>query len=122
MRNSNGSARRNFFRSSSRRLRVAPGGAPAGQPAAPANGPSSLIAGAKEPRGAQAGKLTKGSQAGQQQQQQQQQQQGSPTMDTSGAANKSNQSPSDFGGSSTGASGGFTYFSGECPMQVGRLA
>lgn len=115
MKNSNGSARRNFFRSSSRRIRVVPGGAGGGggggtapTPVAGSQQQHSLIAAGQ--RSQKAGKA-----AGQAKQQQLSPMEpgdqatmvglGQPT-----ATGRQHNSPSDFGGSS---SGGFTYFSGE---------
>jgi len=117
MKNSSGSARRNFFRSSSRRLRVGPGGSGAqggvGGPTAAAGAGAaaagqqqqqqSLIAGGR-PAGKQkqaAGQLSP-LEAGEQHALAGQPQQG--------AALHQHNSPSEFGGSS---SGGFTYFSGK---------
>lgn len=117
MKSANGSVRRNFFRSSSRRLRVGPGGSTPTSNGSTGVVPAtqqSLIAGA---RGGSKRDLAIG------------QQQSSPGLDSSGQPDNqmkltggSNQqqanngrsqahnSPSDFGGSS---SGGFTYFSGK---------
>lgn len=115
MKNStSGSARRSFFRSSSRRLRVGTAtptanGAPG--PAAGPQGQQSLIAGGRS--GAKAAKQA----AAAAQQQQLSPLEGADQMLGANQAGQQQQqgrqahnSPSEFGGSS---SGGFTYFSGK---------
>lgn len=98
MKNSNGSVRRNFFRSSSRRLRVGPAsGTPTG--ANGAGGPQQSLMASRQAIKREQQQLSPMEASEQLLSQQQQQQQG-----------RQHNSPSEFGGSS---SGGFTYFSGE---------
>lgn len=135
MKNSNGSARRNFFRSSSRRLRA--GASVAGTPPAPvttlnpaglstppsSNGlpAQSLMVGSGRNNSTGGGAQTTKQQKGQQRQQHQQIQQAqmspqmtqldsTPSQQQQGGGRGKHESSSEFGGSS---SGGFTYFSGE---------
>lgn len=133
MRNSNGSARRNFFRSTSRRLRVGP--PPAAQPpaagtggggeASQAVGPSQQSLMAAQATGGAAAAMARKSKAAKQQL--------SPLDGQSAEhmlAADGSESPSDFGlgpangtGTSTpgGSDGEFTYFSGECMiLEIGQ--
>lgn len=115
MKNSNGSVRRNFFRSSSRRSRVGPLGG-SGAQSIGAQQQQSLIANRNSAGGAPAHQRNQNSKQQREAQAQlspmepgeqpvQQQQQSAPA----GTIRQHNP-PSEFGGSS---SGGFTYFSGE---------
>lgn len=134
MKNSNGSARRNFFRSSSRRLRAAGGATPASANGGPA--PNSLIASANSTSGS----LTPGTPTEPKsaiKKSRQSQGQLSPMVDSNGqpgeqtllvgggqqrlASHTNSSPPGDFGATTTttttttsgGGGGGFTYFSGE---------